>query len=91
MKYVCAKCSREMRPKKNEVYILEMASFGPYKLWMADLWGCHSCGSELIAGFAQNPLIEHYNPKFAEVLANIRSRRPIYEVGEIHSPPREKK
>ena len=46
--YVCAKCENkyvpedtglgtEMRPETNGVYVIEMADFGPYKVWRADL------------------------------------------------------
>ena len=36
----CAKCQVELHAVENGVYILEMADFGPYKLWNADKWGC---------------------------------------------------
>jgi len=48
---VCVRCSRDMRPEKNGVVMLEMASFGPYKLWESDKWKCPSCGFEILIGF----------------------------------------
>jgi len=47
----------------------------PYKLWDADLFECEECGVEIIAGFAQRPLAEHYQPTYA---AQRERLKPIY-------------
>lgn len=39
----------------------------PYKLWRADLWKCPDCGHEIVSGFANSPMSEHYLPNFKEV------------------------
>jgi sarcosine oxidase delta subunit len=58
--YLCG-CGRFMRPKKNSVTVEEVTEDGrPYKLWDADLWECPECGNRIVAGFASQPLAEHY-------------------------------
>ena len=57
---VCAKCQVEMRPETNGIGVLDMADFGPYQLWQADLWKCPVCGNEIIVGFAKEATTEHY-------------------------------
>ena len=73
---VCAKCRIELRPKTNDIVAIEMADFGPYKIWAADLWGCPECGAEVILGFANHRMAEHYEPKFATVLQEAE-RNPL--------------
>ena len=77
-KPVCVKCERFYRPKKNGTTIIEMMpvvpgacpgtsereKWKPYKLWMSDLWQCQGCGHELVVGFGQNPIAEHYQENF---------------------------
>ena len=58
--YLCG-CGRFMQVKKNSVIVEELLEDGsPYKLWDADLWECEECGVEIIAGFAHEPLAEHW-------------------------------
>lgn len=73
--YLCG-CGRFMRVKKNSVTVEELMEDGqPYKLWDADLFECVECGTEIIAGFARQPLAEHYQPGYAET----RERHaPVY-------------
>ena len=65
---VCVKCQVELRPKTNGIAAVEMASFGPYKIWMADVWRCPVCGWEGILGFSSEPIAEHHRPHFAAEL-----------------------
>lgn len=58
-KPVCAKCSKDMFPKKNGVGVLDFADYGPYQVWDADLWGCRECGAEIVIGFGQSPIARH--------------------------------
>lgn len=77
---VCAKCNRAMRPKKNGVSFVEMAGANPYKLWMADLWACQDCGSEVLyTGPMQKPVAESYQPEFVQKL---QSYSPTYQAKE---------
>lgn len=76
----CVKCKKFFRMKKSGVPIEEGmpkpdGDWGPYKLWMADLYECPECGVQIIAGFGSPynwPLAEHYQPKYAET----RSKYP---------------
>jgi len=61
---VCVKCQVEMTPEKNGVGLLDMASFGPYQLWDADLWKCPACDYEIVVGFGANAIAEHYEENF---------------------------
>ena len=87
--YVCAKCdiryepknnrsATEMRPKKNGVYVIEMADFGPYKVWLADLWECPRCAYQVIGGFGLEPLAEHYEDSFAKHLETAKASDHVY-------------
>ena len=69
---VCWPCGLEMRPQKNGVYIIEMASFGPAALWMADLWRCPECGAQAVR-LAKNAWAHHYQEDFARLLAAARA------------------
>lgn len=71
--YVHAKCKTQMRCKKNEVYVIEVATFGPAAIWSADLWACPVCGEEMIAGFGLKPIIEHYQDGFDEALEKAKA------------------
>ena len=75
---VCAECLIEMRPKKNSVYVVEMASFGPAAIWSADLWACPVCGHETLTGFGFEPVVEHYEARFHEVLEMAKASRHSY-------------
>lgn len=38
----------------------------PYKIWSADLWECEGCHNQILSGFGQGPLAEHYQDGFEE-------------------------
>lgn len=67
---VCAKCNCELYPKTNGVGVLDMASFGPYRLYHADLWKCPECGLEVVGGFGRGPIAAHYLKDFQKVIDN---------------------
>jgi hypothetical protein len=81
-KPVCVQCQTFYHPKKIGIVVLEQmpaataaepgtidpTAWKPYKIWMADLFQCRSCGMELITGFAPHPASENYEPEFAEAL-----------------------
>ena len=60
---VCVSCKREMVPDKNGVPAVEMASFGPYKLWQSDRWKCPKCGFKVLSGFSDG-WVEHSEARF---------------------------
>ena len=80
-KMVCVSCEVELKPQENGVLVIEMASFGAYKVWNADVWECPKCNHQTVAGFGNNPLHEHYEDGFAEYLdlAKTRASRIIYD------------
>lgn len=69
---VCVQCHSFLKVKKNGVGVEELAPMGdrhsatwhPYKLWVADLYGCERCGIEVVAGFGVEPVAEHYKPDY---------------------------
>jgi len=88
MNYVCAPCMLSFKPKQNGVYLEERMKIGPeswgpyapYKLWVADLLECPSCGAEIIAGFARHPLAEHYEPEYERLVEKL----PL--IGKVEDP-----
>jgi hypothetical protein len=56
---ICIFCQREYIIKKQGVVVVEIASFGPYKLWNADLKECPGCGHLMIGGVAKDVFIDH--------------------------------
>jgi hypothetical protein len=58
-------CGRFMRVTQNSVTVEELLEDGsPYKLWDADRWTCPACGVEIVTGFGQAPLAEHWQPTY---------------------------
>ncbi len=79
-KIVCVKCEVEYRPEKNGVTVEEMANFGSYKLWNADLLKCPKCGNEIVGGFAQVASAEHFEPGYKKLLASVGKTYKDYEL-----------
>ena len=69
---VCAVCEVELRPEQNDIYVVEVASMGPYHIWSADLWKCPGCHVEIVSGFGQKPLMSHFEPGFNTFLETIQ-------------------
>ncbi len=69
-------CGRFLRVKKNSVTVEEQCADGsPYRLWSADLCFCPECKAEIISGFANRPLTEHWQTDYDTIKAE---RGPIY-------------
>ncbi len=66
---VCVSCRIEMKIERNGVKWVSYANFGPYQIWDSDKWKCSSCGLEVLVGFGQRRLAEHYESDFSERLA----------------------
>lgn len=79
---MCATCQLEYRIEKMGVYVVEMASFGAYKIWSADLHKCPKCGHLLIAGFADYSLSEHHEEGFNELLKKVMESGDAYLMKE---------
>lgn len=76
--YACVKCKKQMRCEKGGVFVIEMADFGPYKIWRADVWVCPDCRQETICGFGVAPLAEHYEDRFAKILEDAKASGRVY-------------
>ena len=74
--YVCAPCKTYLRPRKNEIYVLETMNpdNDPYRIWCADLWECPDCGTQVILGYGQQHISEHYEKDFGIWLAKVTHR-----------------
>jgi hypothetical protein len=60
------------------VVAIEMASFGAYKLWAADLYQCDACDARVLAGFADNAYATHDEPGFKQALERAEARGAIW-------------
>jgi hypothetical protein len=81
-KLICINCQCELKPETNGVIVVEMASFGPYKVWSADLLKCPGCGVEIVSGFADQPIrADHYAKDFPDWFDELLSSgaRIIYD------------
>lgn len=47
---------------------IDPTAWRPYKIWMADLYECQSCGHQIIAGYGVAPACEQHEPRMAEAL-----------------------
>ncbi len=72
-KIVCVKCKRELRVAKNEVYYIETFKYGPYRVWNADKFQCPECGTEILSGYGNNPILSHFDKDFADKLNTIKA------------------
>jgi len=81
---VCVPCKLFFKIKKNGVAIEEGmpngdGSWGPYKLWQGDLWECQGCGAQIVRGFGQQQIAEHYESDYA---ANVARHAPLFRVDD---------
>lgn len=65
---VCPGDQAFMRVQKNGVDVVEMASFGPYRIWSGDLWRCPVCGCEIVVFTDQAEAHYHHQENFARRL-----------------------
>jgi len=74
-----------MRPEHNGVGLLDM--FRPsdhdepqaYQIWDADLWKCPKCGYEIVTGFGQHPIAEHWQKDgaLARIIGAYKTRAEV--------------
>ncbi len=75
-------CGLPHYTRRMGVYVVEMAGFGPYKIWNADLRSCMR-GHEVLAGFGDRPLAEHFETeKFASFMEEARKTRKLFFIHE---------
>ena len=66
---VCVPCRMFFKIERNGVTFEEGFGDGQqrsYKLWMADLYRCPACNTQVIAGLGRNRVAEHYESTYAE-------------------------
>lgn len=85
LKPICKPCQRFYRPEKNGFTFIEgmpkdnsaypgttePEMWVPYKIWRGDLWKCQGCGNEIIVGVAREPIAEHYEAGFKDLIENL--------------------
>lgn len=79
-KVICNRCEREMKPLQTGVYVVEMASFGPYKIWQADKKECPECGQTVTTGFGYDAIATHHEQGFKEFLDSLKEYTVIKSV-----------
>jgi hypothetical protein len=67
-----------MRPETNDVGCLDHASFGPYKIWSADLYKCPICGNKIIIGFGAAAIREHFEEGFKTLIDSYSKENKLY-------------
>ena len=62
-KIACATCALELRIVNTGAVSAEMFQGNSriYRLWSTDKWKCPGCGFQVLSGFAQRPLAEHFD------------------------------
>ena len=85
-KIVCENCEVELKPECNNTTVVETASFGPYKVWLADTWKCPGCGIQVVTGFGREPIKEHFMDGFDEWLRLHvqKARKVVYDNERTH-------
>lgn len=82
-KPICVKCGTFCKPKRNGVYVCEYMprhsnappgianakGWMPYKVWVADMNSCHTCGYEVVHGFGGSPMSERHHDDFDKWMA----------------------
>lgn len=69
---ICADCGIEMGTVEIGVNSIEMADFGPYKIWNSDVKECPICHHRILTGFGDGPMREHFEDGFTSLLENTR-------------------
>jgi hypothetical protein len=84
----CVSCGLFFKRRRNGVTIEERMPRGavwlPYKLWHADLWECEGCGTQIVTGYGNLPLVEHYQPTYAEIVEQLP---PIARIDDCGGGP----
>lgn len=81
-KPICVQCELPMQQVESGVIAVEMFSKPPrpYKMWSSDLHRCPGCGHEILCGYGDNPIGEHFQNDFGEKLVEAQTYQTV-----IHS------
>ena len=69
-KLVCVSCQVEYVIEKSGATCVDMFNLPPrpYQMYNCDAWKCPGCGHIVLAGFANLPYAQHFEPDFQERL-----------------------
>ena len=75
-KPTCVPCQIGMEQVKIGLYCASMFSDPPqpYKIWAADKYQCPICGHEVLSGYGDRALMEHFQEGFEEYVKRIKDR-----------------
>jgi len=80
---VCIKCQKEYKVKKSGVITELMTTFGgkpaSFELYDSDLWECPGCGHQIIGGFGQKALAQHFEEDYQEVLKRVSTTSQVFK------------
>jgi predicted RNA-binding Zn-ribbon protein involved in translation (DUF1610 family) len=78
-KMICVKCEVELRPEENGVKVKELfhRNTAVYRVWDADLWQCPKCGLQVVVGFGERPITEHYQDDFQKILGFVEEHEHV--------------
>ena len=73
---ICCKCLTAMHPAKNGVFVEVTTKDGygnttPYYKISSDRYKCPKCGIEVLAGFAEEPMAEHWQDNYDSILCDV--------------------
>src|SRR5678816_3389465 len=60
-------------PRRPEPGTSAPEHWTPYKVWVGDKWTCEGCGATIVSGFGREPLAEHYQDGFTDVVARVKA------------------
>ena len=75
----CVQCQVGFDRIKSGIFLVEMFNDPPrpYKVWHADLWECQKCEEQIVSGYGQGPLSEHFQEHFDSGLANLKEQGAV--------------
>jgi len=65
MNPICVKCKKEMKCKKNGVWVQVCESVNARSMISGDLYAC-KCGNEIVTGFSEQFCVTEHPFKFRE-------------------------
>jgi len=87
---ICVKCQTEFRNIKSGIAVIDMFSDPPepYQVWLADLFECPTCKTQIVSGFGDRLLVRHHDVDFKQHLRFLRERFEVrnYEHPEDANP-----
>ena len=71
---ICVKCNLEFRSEESGVAVVELylKDQKVYKLWAADLYKCPKCGTKIVSGFSNKPMLTSHNCTEEELRGKIK-------------------